>query len=374
MSEKGLDVEPDLHAIDLSTKVTRKLASKLGVNADLWPISVDRDHSVLSDSPSGDLHRVVTIDRTDGISSKVLFTLTGRFSGLDMAEDGTMFVDQQNNTLQVLRINRSGGSAQRIAKAESYLLRSHTVELSDGRVIVPGIVSGRPRLMLTRTNKLATSLIDTDEETSGPITVVGGDRVAFLLGSGPAKSVAIASLLDRRIIRRISVPDAASIIQLASSADGKILYYVSENTVWEMSSDGIEPRKITTANSIAVDPDRGQMILQRIGPDLSVHLFRMPLTGGTEQEIKIKDGVRMGDMPLATNAVGKDGKILVTTALNANTWYWQISIFDPKNGTAKSVPTDFAGDILYGGWTSDGEILAMGVNTEGSIWRFRHQK
>ena len=82
----------------------------------------------------------------------------------------------------------------------------------------------------------------------------------------------------------------------------------------------------------------------------------------------------MGDMPLATNAVGKDGKILVTTALNANTWYWQISVFDPKNGTAKNVPTDFAGDILYGGWTSDGQILAMGVNTEGSIWRFRHQK
>ena len=109
----------------------------------------------------------------------MLFTLTGRFSGLDMAEDGTMFVDQQNNTLQVLRINRSGGSAQRIAKAESYFLRSHTVELSDGRVIVPGIVSGRPRLMLTRTNKLATSLIDTAEETSGPITVVGGDQRCF---------------------------------------------------------------------------------------------------------------------------------------------------------------------------------------------------
>ena len=94
------------------------------------PISVDPDHLVLSDSPSGDLHRVVAIDRTDGLSSEVLFTLTGRFSGLDMAEDGTVFVDQQNNTLEVLRINRSGGSVQRIAKAETYFLRSHTVELS----------------------------------------------------------------------------------------------------------------------------------------------------------------------------------------------------------------------------------------------------
>ena len=145
MTSKGLDPEPDLHAIDLSSKVTRKLASKLGVNADLWPVSVDSAHSILSDSPSGDLHRVVAIDRTDGVSSKVLFPLTGRFSGLDMAADGTVFVDQQNNTLEVLRINRSGGSVRHIAKTEAYFLRSHTVELSDGRVIVPGVVSGRPK-------------------------------------------------------------------------------------------------------------------------------------------------------------------------------------------------------------------------------------
>jgi hypothetical protein len=40
---------------------------------------------------------------------------------------------------------------------------------------------------------------------------------------------------------------------------------------------------------------------------------------------------------------------------------------------AISVPTDFAGDILYAGWTPDGQILATGLNTEGSIWRFRPQ-
>src|SRR5260221_504640 len=72
--------------------------------------------------------------------------------------DGTVFVDQQNNTLDVIKINPAGGPVQRVARAESYFLRSHTVELPDGRVIVPGLVSGRPRLMLTKANKLATSL------------------------------------------------------------------------------------------------------------------------------------------------------------------------------------------------------------------------
>jgi len=373
MTSRGVDAQPDLHIIDLLSKQTRKLASNLGVNADLWPVSVDPDHFVLSDAPSGDLHRVVAIDRSGGLSPRVLFTLTGRFSGLDMAERGTIFVDQQKNTLEILRINPSGGPVRRIASAETYLLRSHTVEFPDGRVIVPSLVSGRPRLILTKANKLATSLIDTAEETSGPISVVGDNNVAFLLGSGQAKSVAIASLSDRRVIRRISVPDAASIVQLASSADGKTLYYVSDKTVWEVSSAGGEPRKIAAANSIAVDPSGREIILQRIGSDLSVHLFRMPLSGGSEREIKIGDGVRMGDLPLATNSIRKDGKILITTALDDYTWYWQVSVFDPKSGDAKHVPTDFAGDILYAGWTPDGQILAMGLNTEGSIWRFRPQ-
>ena len=373
MTPTGLDAQPDLYIIDLLTKQTRKIASNLGVNADLWPVSVTPDHFVLSDAPSGDLHRVVAIDRSGGLSPRVLFTLTGRFSGLDMAERGTIFVDQQRNTLEVLRINPSGGPVQHIAKAETYLLRSHAIEFPDGRVIVPSLVSGRPRLILTKADKLATSLIDTAEETSGPISVVGDNNVAFLLGSGQAKSVAIASLSDRRVIRRISVPEAASIVQLASSADGKTLYYVRDKTVWEVSSAGGEPRKIAAANSIAVDPYGREIILQRIASDLSVHLFRMPLSGGSEREIKIADGVRMGDLPLATNSIRKDGKILITTALDDYTWYWQVSVLDPNTGQAKHIPTDFAGDILYAGWTSDGQILAMGLNTEGSIWRFRPQ-
>jgi hypothetical protein len=288
-----------------------------------------------------------------------------------MSEDGTIFVDQQNNTLEVLKIGPSGGPVQHIAKAEAYLLKSHTVELLDGRVIVPSLVSGRPRLMLTKTNKVTVPLVDTSEETSGPISVLGDDLVAFLLGSGPAQTIAVASLRDRRILRKISVPNAGSIAQLAASADGATLYYIADNAVWALSSAGGEPRKIAAATSMAVDPRGREIILQRIGPNSSVRLFRLPVSGGSEEEIKIGADVRMGGVPLAANAINKDGQILVTTALNANTWYWQVSVFDPKTGEAKHVPTDFAGDILYAGWTSDGQILATGLNTEGSIWRFR---
>src|SRR5262249_18375009 len=157
--------------------------------------------------------------------------------------------------------------------AETYSLKSHTVELFDGRVIVPAVISGHPRLMLAKTNKLATSLIDTSEDTSGPITVIGKDRIAFIVGSGPAKSVAVASLGDRRILHKISVPDAGSIVQLAASVDGTSLYYVSGNMLWAVSSTGGESHKIGPANSVAVHPNGREIILQRIGPSLSVRLF-----------------------------------------------------------------------------------------------------
>src|SRR5262249_15535294 len=230
MTAQGLDPQPHVYLLDLSSKQTRRVDSKLGVNAALWPVSADRDRFVLSDAPSGDLHRVVAIDRNREASPEPLLTLTSRFSGLDITEDGTIFIDQQNNTLDVLRIDPSGGSVQRVARTETYLLKSHTVELADGRVIVPTLVTGRPRLTVTKANKLSTPLIDTAEETSGPISVIGTDRVAFLIGNGPAKSIAIASLVDRRVLRRISVPDAGSIVQLAASVDGAVLYYIRENT------------------------------------------------------------------------------------------------------------------------------------------------
>src|SRR5262249_42276208 len=346
MISNDMDPQPHVYVVDLSSKKLRKVDSNLGVNAALWPVAVDRGHSILSDSPAGDLHRVVAIDPDGEHLPRTLFALTGRFSGLDIGGDGTIFVDQQNNTLEVLRIHASGGPVERLAKAETYSLKSHTVELFDGRVIVPAVISGHPRLMLAKRNKLATSLIDTSDDTSGPITLMGKDQIAFIIGSGREKSVAVASLADRRILRKISVPDAGSIVQLAASVDGTILYYVSGNTLWAVSPMGGEPRKIAPANSVAVHPNGREIILQRIGPNLSVRLFRLYTATGSEEETKIGADVRMGDVPLATNAINKDGKILVTTALDNNTWYWQLSIFDPITGQAKHVPTDFAGDLL----------------------------
>lgn len=370
-ASKGNDSEAHVQIINLESKQIRQIDENLGVNGALWPVSVDREHSVLSDAPAEDLHRVVAIDRKTGARPRVLFTLTGRFSGIDMADNGSIFVDQQNNTLEIVKIDPAGGSLQRIARAETYSLRSHTIELPDGRVVLPGLISGRPRLLVAKTNKLATPLVDTTEETSEPITVVGKDLVAFLMGSGERSSIALASLSDRRILRRIVVPDAASITQLASSSDGATLYYIHDHTLWEVSVAGGTPRRMTSANSIAVHPNGKEIVAQRIGANLSVHLFRICLLSGNEEEIEIADDVRLGDVPLASNAVNSDGKILVTTALDAMTWYWQVSILDPHTGKAAHIPTNFAGDILYAGWTPDGQILAAGVNTEGSIWRFR---
>jgi hypothetical protein len=368
----GLEGQPNVQILNLDSKQTRKVKLSPSANSALWPVAVGRDDVVLSDAPAGDLHRVVSLDRSSGNLSQELLTFTGRFSGLDMSGGGEIFVDQQNNPLEILRIDPANGSARIVARAETYLLRGHTVELPDGRVIVPGLVSGRPRLMLIKTDALSTALIDTAEETSGPMTLAGKDSVAFLIGSGAGKSIALASL-SGRIVRKIPAPRAESMVQLAASVDGALLYYIADNTLWEVSSDGGDPRKIAPANSVAIDPNGREMVLQRIGPSLSVRLFRRDIRSGEEEEIRIRDDVRIGDVPLASNAISKDGRILVTTALDANTWYWQVSVLDPRTGKATRVPTDFAGDILHASWTADGQILATGVNTEGSIWRFRPQ-
>jgi len=85
MTAAGLDPQPHLQIIDLMTKQIHPLDSNIGSNAASWPVSVDRNHFVLSDSPTGDLHRVVAIDPSAQLAPRELFTLTSRFSGLDMA-------------------------------------------------------------------------------------------------------------------------------------------------------------------------------------------------------------------------------------------------------------------------------------------------
>jgi hypothetical protein len=49
-------------------------------------------------------------------------------------------------------------------------------------------------------------------------------------------------------------------------------------------------------------------------------------------------------------------------------------IIDPRTGRVDKIPISFGGDIHGAGWTKDGRIIATGLPTQSSLWRFRPEK
>lgn len=102
-------------------------------------------------------------------------------------------------------------------------------------------------------------------------------------------------------------------------------------------------------------------------------LVRLPVSGGSPQEIPWKSELRLTGWPLSSNAVAPDGRILVTLG-SKDSWFYSIGILNGKTGEVRKVPANYVGDIGSPGWTRDGQIRAVARPLRTGIWRFRPQE
>jgi eukaryotic-like serine/threonine-protein kinase len=107
--------------------------------------------------------------------------------------------------------------------------------------------------MVVEQGKDATPLVNSDEETSSPATAAGPGQVAFAIGPEPHRTLAIASLSNGRVTRRIAF-DKGEPRSLASSPDGNTLYCAAAGTIWSIPVAGGEPRKLHAGESVAAMP------------------------------------------------------------------------------------------------------------------------
>jgi hypothetical protein len=371
----GTDNAPHLYSLEIATGRTRRLAPELSIvqSAQTFPLAVTRDgRSVLIDLPSGNLHRIAAIPRSGHSPVQTLMTLTSAAWSLDPAPDGSLYVDQIERPLEILRLSASGGTPEVLADAEAYPYPSWTaspVEFPDGRFLLPTLNSGRPRLLLGVPGGNFSPLLETREETGEPTTRVGSGEVALMVGSPPARALAIASPKEGRIIRRFEATEGKDIAALAASPDGESLYYVSSGTVWSIPSKGGDPRKICAGDGMAVDPN-GRDLIVNLNELEHVRLIRIPLSGGPQQEIPVRSDVSLGPYPLGPSAVNKGGKAVVETA-PLDSWFFGLAVLDLATGELRRIPFSYTGDIELTGWASDGRILATAIPMRAHIWRFR---
>src|SRR5581483_10312851 len=156
--------------------------------------------------------------------------------------------------------------------------------LPDGRVALTVLYSAQSRLMAVAPGRKPVAVAATTEETSAPVTPVGSQEVAFLIGPVPRASVAIADLQTGRITRRIS-PGKGEIVSLAAAPDGRTLYFATADSVWAAPSEGGEARKVRAGNRVVADPS-GKALLISVLERANMRLFRVPLDGSPETELR----------------------------------------------------------------------------------------
>ena len=123
-------------------------------------------------------------------------------------------------------------------------------------------MGGRDHLILKSQGKDASPFLDMQEETAGPMTLVGDAQVAFTAGSGKNRTIALASLSDRRITRRLEGTKGAAINSMVSSPDGQTIYYSASGSIWSIPTSGGQPHRLRDGRYFTLDPKGQQLIIQ----------------------------------------------------------------------------------------------------------------
>ncbi len=356
----------ELHLLDLTTGDTRRVTPEIPVGP---PHAFSHDGgSILATVAVGDAFRVVSVAR-DGSDARELLTLTTRPSSVHSGPDGSLWVCLSQNATDVLRFPVSGGVPERLGSARGAL--ASPVVLADGRLLVPGLVAGRRRLLVRSPSGETRPLVDTAEVTAPPVATLGGTRAVFLSGpAGTAPGLVLASIAEGRILHRLPGTEGAAPQGLAASPDGRTVYYPDRGSLWAVEVDGgAPPRRVGAGHGVAVFPDGTELLVQRNGPD-GAALFRVPVSGVYELAVPLGGDLRLAPAPLSGSAVGRDGRIVVTVA-SRDTLTWAPALLDPGSGTFERIPVVYDGDIQSAGWTGDGSLVGLGVNLRTELWRFR---
>jgi hypothetical protein len=360
----GTDASAHLYVVDLATGNVRQLPEDYPGEFSNHSVVVaptrDGKDAVIS-TVKGNIHWVAAVPLDGHGPARPLLNMIHPIWELDTGPDGSIYLDQSDWGAELVRFSSEGGKVERVVALSNPDLEYFTV-LPDGRAVWAEQIGTRPRLIVVEPRKDPSPLINTTEETAGPMTPVGSDQAAFMIGPQPRHTIALAALSNGRITRRLSF-DRGEVTALAASPDAKTLYCVASGAVWSVPLSGDEPRRIRTGDGIALDAATQSLVIEVREPPNS-HLVRVPLSSGPEQEIA--GPFHLGYF-IDPGSV-RNGKLVAP--MGAPTWYWPPGIFDLATGTSSRIPLDYTNDFHHMTWTPDGKIMATTLDWRSTIWKF----
>jgi len=366
--EGGQNPVGTLYALDLATGKSRRLAPNQVISPRHegigFPMAITPDGAkVLLRLSGGDLRSIVAVPRTGNGGPQTWLSLTQSSWYLDAGPDGSLYMDQVLERPEALRFPPGGGRPERLM---GDIVLGPVLQRADGTLLVSSLFAGHRRIAMGRPGTNPAPVSETRDETDVSTTKVGEDAVAFPLGPQGNRVIAIASLPDGRIGKRLPVPGGVIDI-LASSPDGRHIFYISGQKVWSVSTEGGEPTRITEGDGVAAGSEQLVVTLNR---NDGIHLLRLPLAGGEPVRVPLPSSPVLAETKLHPAAVGPDGRVLVEVN-EPHVWFYRIATVEPKSGGVDLLPVDYNGDIWFPGWTPDGKIVATGLQYSFSLWRMR---
>jgi streptogramin lyase len=351
-TEKDRSQSARMLVFDLASRRARDLSP--GVRLDpgfgLRPMDVaPGGESVYLTSQEGDTQLLVEVPLKPGVKLRTLLSFPNSAApfAVDAARDGSLYLDQLRNANVILRVPATGGSGEEFTLPNT---DSFTMVAPGGEVLLTMTGGGKRQLAAVRPGSDPQVLVETTEDTALPATIFGGS-VAFVIGSGDQRRIAIASLRDGRVLRRFST---RSDMGMAASPDGKTLYYAFSGAVWAQPVAGGEPKRITEGIDVAVDPRGECLYLKRQGV---MGIVRIPVVGSGAEELPMPAEFHLAYPGLSPAAVDARGRVLVPV-VSAHSFYFQTAILDPAAKSFTLVPMRIDGDSGPAGWAPDGRILA----------------
>jgi hypothetical protein len=371
MSEELRSQSPTMLVFDLASQRTRKLMSGFRMDPHFFtwsPLDVapgGESVYLLSQEEAGDTGRLMEVPRKSGGKPRVLlsFPSSARPVTMDATPDGSLYLDLLQNSNVVLRATASGGAAEEFDLGNSFMLVS-----PGGDVLMTQTNWGKQSLASLRPGGEPRVLVETTEDTGLPATIFGG-KVAFVIGSGDQRRIAIASLNDGRVLRRFSTRSDNG---LAASPDGNTLYYSFGGTIWAQPVADGEAKRITEGIDVALDP-KGQYLYVKRAEKGTMRMVRVPVAGGNAEELPVPPEYHLADPGLSPAAVDASGRVLVTVVSN-HSFYYLTAILDPASKSFALAPLAIDGDCARAGWDSEGRIVALGERYALSLRRYQRAK
>ena len=355
-----------LFSIDLTTGKTRVLSPTAGRRG-IGSLAVTPDGQVLSVEVVGDEYRVVSIPRDGSDRRTVLLTTTSVINRVSVAADGSIYLDQMNYPVELIRYHPRTGGLERTPVPASF--RYGAFPLPDGRVLGVQRSGGRSRVVAYTPDGDPTDFLDTRGNSSFPVARLGADRILLRVHDSAGSSLVAADIATGSVTARLRGFDYPS---FAGSPDGKTVFFADSGAIWSMPIAGGERRRIGEGTTLAVDPAGRYLVTQVIGTD-GVHLMHVPLDGGEPHRIAVRSDLALAAVGLASNGVASDGRILVEV-VSRSSWFWPAAILDPKTGMLAVVPPGQGYDMTLAGWDDQSRVVTGARALESSLWRFRPRR